>query len=74
MMNPGTTALREAMAQAITHSAARQILQTTASSLRRLGAGQPALVNAAAQVEAIFDGLYVQPVDDGPAPKTTRSA
>lgn len=51
---------------------ARQNLQATATSLRRMGAeaGESALVNAAAEVEAIFDRLYFP---DDPAPTTERS-
>lgn len=65
-------------ARAIKLNAARQILQESASILRSLaiagGTHEPELVNAAGQVESIFDALYVRPVDDLPAPETTRSA
>ena len=58
-------------------NAARQILQETARALRMIatagGTHVPELVNAAAQVEEIFDSLYVKPLADEPAPETARS-
>lgn len=53
--------------------AAREALQLTASTLRKLattGGHCQELVNAAAKVEAVFDELYVS---DRPAPLTRRS-
>ncbi len=60
------------------HEAARELLQETARALRSIataGGHSPELVNAAAKVELIFDGLFLSPpVADLPAPKTRRSA
>jgi len=57
--------------------AAREALQSTASTLRKLattGGYCQELVNAAAEVESIFDWLYLpKPVDDVAAPLTRRS-
>ena len=57
--------------------AAREALQLTASTLRKLattGGYCQELVNAAAEVESIFDWLYLpKPVDDVAAPLTRRS-
>lgn len=64
-------------AREVTHDAARTLIQDTARALRKFataGGHSPALVNAAAELERIYDSLYIKPVDDVPAPMTERSA